>query len=89
MPISRMISRAIASYSSALNINPKLSEAHYRLGVAYERNGERDKAKREFQLHAKLEKEQAAAVEKQRSEVKQFVVALPGQGRARGESLES
>jgi tetratricopeptide (TPR) repeat protein len=69
--------KAIGFYEKALAIDPKLSEAHYRLGVAYDRAGERDKAKIEFQLHAELEKEQAAAVEKQRSEVKQFVVALP------------
>jgi tetratricopeptide (TPR) repeat protein len=70
--------RAIRFYSMAIEVNPQLGEAHYRLGVAYERNGESAKAKQEFQLHDEIEKEQAAAVERQRQEVKQFLVVLQG-----------
>ena len=69
---------AIAFYNKAINTNPQLSEAHYRLGVAYDRVGEKEKAGQEFQLHEKLEKEQAAEVERQRREVKQFLVVQPG-----------
>jgi hypothetical protein len=50
------------------------TEAHYRLGVTYERLGEREKAEREFQIHDELQKRQAAAVEQERRDVKQFVV---------------
>jgi Flp pilus assembly protein TadD len=67
---------AIANYAKAIDANPLLAEAHYRLGVAYERTGEAEKAKREFQLHDEIEKSQAAAVERQRQEVKQFLVVL-------------
>ena len=65
---------AVPLYAKAIDIDPQLSEAHYRLGVAYDRLGEREKAEREFQLHDQLQKQQAAAVEQQRREVKQFVV---------------
>lgn len=71
--------KAIASYAKAIEVNPQLSEAHYRLGVAYERTGERTKARQEFQLHDKIEKQQAAAVERQRRETKQFTVVLEQQ----------
>jgi tetratricopeptide (TPR) repeat protein len=65
---------AIAFFTKAIEANPQLAEAHYRLGMAYDRIGERDKAKREFQLHEELDKEQASEVERQRREVKQFLV---------------
>jgi len=66
--------KAIAEYTKAIEANPQLAEAHYRLGMAYDRIGDRDKAKREFQLHEELDKQQAAEVERQRREVKQFLV---------------
>jgi tetratricopeptide (TPR) repeat protein len=66
--------RAIALYGKAIEANPQLAEAHYRLGLAYDRSGDREKAKREFQIHEELDKEQAAEVERQRREVKQFLV---------------
>lgn len=70
--------KAISLYTKAIEANPQLGEAHYRLGVAYERVGESSKAKAEFQLHDEIEKAQAAAVERQRQEVKQFLVVLQG-----------
>jgi hypothetical protein len=42
--------------------------------VAYDRIGEPAKAKREFQLHDEIQKREAEAVERQRREVKQFLV---------------
>ncbi|HEY3988093.1 MAG TPA: tetratricopeptide repeat protein [Acidobacteriaceae bacterium] len=66
--------KAIPLYAKAIDIDPQLGEAHYRLGVAYDRLGERDKAQREFQLHDEIEKRQAAAVERERRDVKQFVI---------------
>jgi GAF domain-containing protein len=41
--------------------------------------GEPAKTKQEFQLHDELKKQQAAAVERQRRELRQFLVAVPGQ----------
>ena len=70
--------KAIEFYLKAIAANPQMSEAHYRLGVAYDRAGEKDKAAQQFQLHDEIEKQQAAAVEKQRREVKQFLVVVDG-----------
>ncbi len=69
---------AIEYFTQAITANPKLGEAHYRLGVAYDRIGEAGKARQEFQLHDQIEKEQADAIERQRREVKQFLVVLQG-----------
>lgn len=63
-------------YRKAINAQPELTEAHYRLGIAYDRLGEKQKAADEFSLHDKLEKQQAAAIDRQRREVKQFVVQV-------------
>ena len=73
---------AIGFYTRAIDVDPQLGEAHYRLGVAYDRIGLPEKAKQEFQLHDEIEKQQAAAVERQRREVKQFLVVLQGQAAA-------
>jgi tetratricopeptide (TPR) repeat protein len=71
--------KAIGYYNKAIEAQPQLGEAHYRLGVAYDRTGSHEKAKQEFQLHDEIEKQQAATVERQRREVKQFLVVLEGQ----------
>ncbi len=73
----RNYSKAIGFYTKAIETNPQLSEAHYRLGVAYDRVGDRSKARQEFQLHDEIEKQQAAEVERQRRQVKQFLVVEP------------
>jgi tetratricopeptide (TPR) repeat protein len=66
--------KAIQLYTRAIDADPQLGEAHYRLGVAYDRLGQREKAAQEFQLHDEIEKRQAAAIEQERRDVKQFVV---------------
>jgi tetratricopeptide (TPR) repeat protein len=71
--------KAIGFYTRAIEVDPQLGEAHYRLGVAYDRTGEPKKAKREFVLHDELEKQKSAVVERQRREIKQFLVVLQAQ----------
>jgi Tfp pilus assembly protein PilF len=61
-------------YQKAIDADPQSTEAHYRLGVAYDRLGEKAKAADEFRRHDELEKQQAAVVDRQRKEVKQFLV---------------
>jgi tetratricopeptide (TPR) repeat protein len=68
--------KAVSFYTKAIAIDPQLSAAHYRLGVAYARIGEQAKAKQEFQLHDELDKQQAAAIDRKRREIKQFLVVL-------------
>jgi tetratricopeptide (TPR) repeat protein len=75
----RSYEKAIDFYMKAIKADPQLAEAHYRLGVAYDRTDEPTKAKQEFMLHDEIEKKQAAAVESQRREIKQFLVVLQGQ----------
>jgi len=67
---------AMSYYQKAIVTNPKLGEAHYRLGVIYDRSGKPDLAKQEFKLHEDIEKEQAEEVERERREVKQFLIVL-------------
>jgi tetratricopeptide (TPR) repeat protein len=70
--------RAAEYYQKALDADSLSTEAHYRLGVAYDRLGEKEKAAEELRIHDALEKQQAAAVDKQRREVKQFLVQVGG-----------
>ena len=71
--------QAIAWYTRALQANPQLGEAHYRLGVAYDRSGAPALARQQFALHDQIEAAQAAAIEQQRRQVKQFLVVLDAQ----------
>lgn len=75
----RDFTKAIDFYTDAIKANPQLGEAHYRLGVAYDRTGESAKAKKEFKIHDEIEKQQAEVIERQRRELKQFLVVLPEQ----------
>ena len=70
---------AIDDFTKAIEANPQLGEAYYRLGIAYDRSGDQEKARQEFELHDELEKVQAEAVERQRKEIQQFVIAPSGQ----------
>jgi tetratricopeptide (TPR) repeat protein len=70
--------KAIEFYGKAIETDPQLADAHYRLGVAYERIGQPAKAKREFHLHDQIERQQAEIVDKQRREVKQFMMVQAG-----------
>jgi tetratricopeptide (TPR) repeat protein len=75
----RSFDAAIDFYIKAIDANPQLADAHYRLGMAYDRTGKRDKAEAEFRVHDELVQKQSEAVEAQRREVKQFLVVLNGQ----------
>lgn len=68
--------KAAAFDERAIAANPKLSEAHYRLGMAYARLGQQEKSKEQFALYNDLKKEQAAEIERQRKEIKQFLIVL-------------
>lgn len=64
---------AIPHYKRALELNTDLADAHYRLGQAYVRTGEKDRAQAELQVYQQLRTQHLADLEKQRAEVRQFV----------------
>jgi tetratricopeptide (TPR) repeat protein len=66
-------SDAIPHYKRALELNTDLADAHYRLGQAYVRTGEKDRAQQELQVYQQLRTQHLADLDKQRAEVRQFV----------------
>jgi tetratricopeptide (TPR) repeat protein len=67
---------AIAAYTKAIEAQAQLAEAHYRLAQAYKRSGEPAKAEQEFQIYHRIEKQEAADIDRQRREVRQFLIVL-------------
>lgn len=70
---------AVSAYQKAVALNPLSSETHYRLSMAYQRIGEEHKAQSEVAQYKQLQKTEAAAIEKQRREVRQFLFVLKDQ----------
>jgi Flp pilus assembly protein TadD len=73
------LQEALAAYQKSVAVNPGNSEAHYRLGLTYKRLGEEAKAQREFSEYKQLNQAQAAAVERERRELRQFLFVLKEQ----------
>jgi tetratricopeptide (TPR) repeat protein len=71
--------KAIRTYKKALEANPDLGDAHYRLGLAYKRIGRETEAQQEFQLYEQGQKAETAAFERERRELRQFLVTLKDQ----------
>src|SRR5438132_12101404 len=71
--------QAIRDYTKAIEVSPQLSEAHYRLGSVYRRISEESKAEQEFWEYEKIEKAETAAIERQRRELRQFLIILKDQ----------
>jgi len=72
--------KSIAEYARALEINPDLSDAHYRLGTDYVHTGQKDRAQKEFEIYQKLRSEHLAEIDKERAEVQQFVYSTKAEG---------
>ena len=70
--------KSIPEYVRALELNPSLSDAHYRLGTDYVHVGQKDQAQKEFAIYQKLRAEQLAELDKERAEVQQFVLSTRG-----------
>jgi tetratricopeptide (TPR) repeat protein len=64
---------AIPEYQRALELNPDLADARYRLGQAYVRSGQKDKAQEQFQVYQQLRAQHLADLEKQRADIRQFI----------------
>jgi tetratricopeptide (TPR) repeat protein len=83
-------SRAISAYQKAIEVSPEevtpeqvsreinetLEEAHYRLGQAYLRTGDKPRAQEQLQLHDRLAKQTKDDTERARREIRQFVISL-------------
>ncbi|MGO9336990.1 MAG: tetratricopeptide repeat protein [Terracidiphilus sp.] len=67
--------KSIPEYLRALDLNPNLSDAHYRLGTDYVHVGQKDQAQKEFDVYQKLRAQHLAEIDKERAEVQQFVYA--------------
>jgi tetratricopeptide (TPR) repeat protein len=74
--------RAISEYAQAIQADPKMEEAHYRLARAYRQIGDPRKAEAELQLCEAISKESAQQRDRERHEIKQFVYILRDQAPA-------
>jgi tetratricopeptide (TPR) repeat protein len=70
---------AISDYRRALDADPGMEEAHYRLAQAYRQIGNSEKAKEELRLYGQLTKESEQKQDRERHEIKQFVYTLRDQ----------
>lgn len=68
--------KAISAYQSAITASPQLAETHYRLAMAYRKSGATDKAQKEVELYQQLRKQSAQALERERTQIQQFVFEL-------------
>lgn len=65
--------QSVPEYQRALELNPDLSDAHFRLATDFVHVGQKEKAQQEFAIYQKLRAEHLAQVDKEHAEVKQFV----------------
>lgn len=66
---------SIPEYERALELNPNLPDARYRLGTDYVHVGQKDRAQGEFAIYQKLRAKHMAENDKARAEVEQFIVS--------------
>jgi len=71
--------RAISDYQQAIQTDPKMEEAHYRLAEAYRQIGDAAKSQAELQAYDQIAKESAQKAERERHEIRQFVYTLRDQ----------
>jgi len=67
---------ALGEFRKAVAAEPKSSAAHYQLSLAYRRSGNAAKADDEMKRYDELRRSEAAALEKERHELRQFVTTL-------------
>ena len=64
---------AIPEYRRVLELNSDLADAHYRLGQAYVRTGQKEIAQEQFHVYQQLRAQHLADLDKQRADIRQFV----------------
>lgn len=70
---------AIQEFERAIALQPNLTTGHYHLARAYARIGEKSRAEQELQAFERLRKQDQADAEKERNEVRQFVLDMKEQ----------
>lgn len=65
--------RSVPEYVRALELNPNLPDAHYRLGTDYVHTGLKERAQEEFEIYRKQRAQHLAEDDKAKAEVQQFV----------------
>jgi tetratricopeptide (TPR) repeat protein len=71
----RKYAESIPEYRKARELNPDLADVHYRLAQSYVRTGEKDLAQQELQVYQQLRAQHLSDLDKQRAEIRQFVVS--------------
>jgi tetratricopeptide (TPR) repeat protein len=66
-------SDSIPEYQRALELNSDLADAHYRLGQAYVRTGDKTHAQEQLELYQRLRAQHLSDIDKQKAEIRQFV----------------
>ena len=74
---------AIPEYQRAGELNPDLSDVYYRLGQAYVRTGDKDRAQEQFETYQRLRAQHLADLDKQKAEIRQFVYSAKDAPNAR------
>jgi tetratricopeptide (TPR) repeat protein len=72
----RDLARAVDSYTAAINADPQLREAHYRLAQLYRRTGEKAKADQELAAYNRISRQVLDQNEREAHEIPQFVYTL-------------
>lgn len=68
--------QAVNDFESCIATSPNLAECHYRLGLAYRRQGEAAKADAEIRKYQQAQSAENANIERKRSSLRQFLVVL-------------
>ncbi len=71
----RLFAKSLPEYKRALELNPNLPDAHYRLGQDYVHLGQKEQAQSEFDVYQRLRAEHLAQIDKEKADVQQFVYA--------------
>ena len=71
--------RAISDFQQAIQSDPQMEEAHYRLAQAYRQMGDAAKADVELKIYDRIAKESAQKTDRERHEIRQFVYTLRDQ----------
>ncbi len=75
----RRYPEAIHELERAIALQPALTTAHYHLAQAYMRTGEKSRADQEFHTFERLRQQDQVQTEKERNEIRQFIVTMKEQ----------